>query len=497
MRVRIVFAQVYDMLVPGGAFIFSVPHPMMAGKSGQQTAGGAKFGFTSDEYTGYFSARDVAIPGEISTRDGKSLKVRMIHKTFEDYMGALTSAGFVLEELKECSVTEEHLKLDPTFFGPVSDLPLHAVFRCVRPTSTTHSSRKLNNLAMLPRQLMWTPIELNNPEDSFTMHCPPSVAEELYSTAIRLVQKQGCEVDDFKPEMLLASELSSTTKFGLQMRRQLTRHTGAVIVRNIDLNRLGGEDHPLLEETAKMLYYMLCRSIGTVEEESRGRLFDVKSSGLSHEADNVLFSVTDSEAPWHTDGTSRDRVFDVTGLMCLQPGKTGGEYSIANACNAYASLVARMPRCFLFELMRPLPREIVEKGKGKGSAPDDYMSNIARSAEMLQLRILRNSYPIFELAGDETAVLQAGMHDDFSPPIPPICMTAPLVPLTPLTLLLSPHRAAFRLTGVCASATCAFGWSRGIRRRDCASLRCCAWQWTFSTKNFLDLPASRRDLIYF
>ena len=83
--------------------------------------------------------------------------------------------------------------------------------------------------------------------------------------------------------------------------------------------------------------------------------------------------------------------------------------------NAYASLVARMPRFILWELMRPLPREIVEKGKGKGSAPDDYMSNIARSAEMLQLRILRNSFPIFELAGSDSAVLQAGMHDDFSP----------------------------------------------------------------------------------
>ena len=414
------------MLVPGGAFVFSVPHPMMAGKSGQKTAGGAKFGFTSDEYTGYFSARDVAIPGEISTRDGKSLKVRMIHKTFEDYMGALTSAGFVLEELKECSVTEEHLKLDPTFFGPVSDLPLHAVFRCVKPTSTTHSAyvrrprRPLGcPLAMLPRQLMWTPIELNNPEAAFTMQCPPSVAEELYSTAIRLVQEQGCEVDDFKPEMLLASELGKTTEFGVHMRRQLTHHTGAVIIKNIDLNRLGGEDNPLLEETAKMLYYMLCRSIGTVEEGSRGRLFDVKNSGLSHEADNVLFSVTDGKASWHTDGTSRDRVFDVTGLMCLQPGKTGGEFAIANACNAYASLVARMPRFLLFELMRPLPRELVEllrplprelveKGKGKGSATEDYASNIARSAEMLQLRIMRNSFPIFELAGDETAVLEAG-----------------------------------------------------------------------------------------
>lgn len=83
----------------------------------------------------------------------------------------------------------------------------------------------------------------------------------------------------------------------------------------------------------------------------------------------------------------------VTGLMCLQPGKTGGEYSIANACNAYASLVARLPRSFLFELMRPLPREIVEKGKGKGSAPDDYVSNIARSAEMLQLRICATRTP--------------------------------------------------------------------------------------------------------
>ena len=399
--------QVYDMLVPGGAFIFSVPHPMMAGKSCQKTPGGAKFGFTSDEYTGYFSARDVAIPGEISTRDGKSLKVRMIHKTFEDYMGALTSAGFVLEELKECSVTEDHLKLDPTFFTPVSDLPLHAVFRCVRPTSTTHSSRNLNNLAMLPRQLTWTPIELNNPEDAFTVHCPASVAEELYSTSNTLVQEQGFKVDDLKPETLLAFDLSSTVKFGVEMRRQLTRHTGAVLIKNIDLKRLGGEDHPLLGETAKMLYYVLCRSIGTVEEGLRGRLFDVKNSGLSREADNVLFSVTDSEASWHTDGTSRDKVFDAVGLMCLQPGETGGELSIANACNAYASLVARMPRFLLFELTRPLPRELIEKGKGKGSAPNDYVSRIARSEEMLQLRLLRNSFPIFELAGDETAVLQA------------------------------------------------------------------------------------------
>ena len=485
-----IMEQVYDLLLPGGAFVFSVPHPMMAGKKANASPGdGATFGFESEEYTGYFSSRDELLPGVISTRDGKKLNVRMIHKTFEDYMTALGDAGFQLESLKECAVTEEHLKLDPAFFGPVSDMPLHAVFRCVRPLSTTHSARNLNNLTMLPRQLLWTPIELKNPSDTFIIHCPPPVSEELYHISNKFVQEKGIMVDDFMPDMLLPSDLNLSAKFAAQMRRQLIRHTGAILIKGFDVNRMGGEGHPLLEDTCKFLYYMLCRLIGTVEEGSRGRLFDVKSSGLSHKADNVLFSVTDGEASWHTDGTcmsrqkpslpmratapqpmraiaplspptcaplplsphmrataalsphachcrcplactvvpprtrrptkrltdhellrarptAKDKVFDVVGLLCIRPAAKGGEFAVANACNAFCGLDTHMPRFIMYELMRPLPRDVIEKGKGKGAAAEDFVSNLARSKEMLQLRILRNAFPIFEVAKDDSGCLE-------------------------------------------------------------------------------------------
>lgn len=406
-----IMEQVYDLLLPGGAFVFSVPHPMMAGKKANVSPAnvhgdGATFGFESEEYTGYFSSRDELLPGVISTRDGKKLNVRMIHKTFEDYMTALGDAGFQLESLKECAVTEEHLKLDPAFFGPVSDMPLHAVFRCVRPLSATHSARNLNNLTMLPRQLLWTPIELKNPSDTFIIHCPPPVSEELYHISNKFVQEKGIMVDDFMPDMLLPSDLNLSSKFAAQMRRQLMRHTGAILIKGFDVNRMGGEGHPLLEDTCKFLYYMLCRLIGTVEEGSRGRLFDVKSAGLSHKADNVLFSVTDGEASWHTDGTSKDKVFDVVGLLCIRPAAKGGEFAVANACNAFVGLDTHMPRFIMYELMRPLPRDVIEKGKGKGAAAEDFVSNLARSKEMLQLRILRNAFPIFEVAKDDSGCLE-------------------------------------------------------------------------------------------
>jgi SAM-dependent methyltransferase len=403
-----VMKQTFDLLVPGGEFVFSVPHPMMAGKrvvSDSDTKEQTTFGFDSTEYTGYFSSRDAMLPGTILTRDGKKLNVRMIHKTFEDYIQSLTSAGFVLLDLIECAVTDEHLEMDSAFFRPVSDIPLHLVFKCKRPLSSTHSTRNLNNLTMLPRQLMWTSIELRKPEDKFIIYCPSQVLYELYELSRELVHKLGINVDDFKPDMLNNLDLMQTTEFGAKIRRLLMHKTGAVIVKGFDFAQIGGNDHPLFEETVKMLYYLLCRAIGTVEESSRGRLFDVMASGLSHKADNVLFSVTDSEASWHTDGTSRDNVFDVVGLLCIRPAKEGGSFALSNACNAFSSLESRMPRFIMYELLRHLPREVMEKGQGKGNIPEDFISTVSRGDKLLGLRTLRNSYPIYE-------VLALDIHSD-------------------------------------------------------------------------------------
>jgi SAM-dependent methyltransferase len=126
---RASFAEVRRVLRPGGHFVFSVPHPAFAFLRAERAppfyfdVGGA----------GYFSARDRRCHGEISRRDGTALPVQMVHKTFSDYVEALRSAGFTaLPELRELAVTADHLALDPAFFTPVADLPLHLAIRVAR-----------------------------------------------------------------------------------------------------------------------------------------------------------------------------------------------------------------------------------------------------------------------------------------------------------------------------------------------------------------------------
>jgi hypothetical protein len=122
--------------------------------------------------------------------------------------------------------------------------------------------------------------------------------------------------------------------------------------------------------------------------------------GLSTKQDNVLFSVTDGEATWHTDGTSVDRVIDVVALLCIRPAAQGGEFGVSNACNAFADIQALLPHFLKFELMRLIPREVMEKGKGQGKVGADWISAIARGSDLLRLRCLRNAFPIYELAVD-------------------------------------------------------------------------------------------------
>ncbi|QLE57401.1 class I SAM-dependent methyltransferase [Nostoc sp. TCL26-01] len=121
-------AEVARILRPGGQFVFSIPHPSFpymreAAYPFYFEVGGA----------GYFSKRDQLFPGEIWKRDGSSLNVQLIHKTFEDYFQALNQAGFnTMPILKELRVTSEHIALDESFFGPLFDLPLHLAIKVSR-----------------------------------------------------------------------------------------------------------------------------------------------------------------------------------------------------------------------------------------------------------------------------------------------------------------------------------------------------------------------------
>lgn len=134
---RTVLCHLRRALAPGGRLVFSVPHPALpflgaAGRTGDPQSGdaAARFHFQAPADAGWFSARDRQFEGHIARRDGGSVPVRCIHKTFADYFSALRDAGFTLmPEIQELHVTASHVQLDPDFFGPLVDRPLHLAFR--------------------------------------------------------------------------------------------------------------------------------------------------------------------------------------------------------------------------------------------------------------------------------------------------------------------------------------------------------------------------------
>ena len=119
-----VMKKIYSLLKPGGHFIFSVPHPLLAFLKKD------KYPFYFQPSGGYFSGRDTLFPGEIWRRDGIPVDVQCVHKTIEDYFNGLHLAGFSeFPAFHELHITEEHVKLDPKFFTPLIDLPLHLAFK--------------------------------------------------------------------------------------------------------------------------------------------------------------------------------------------------------------------------------------------------------------------------------------------------------------------------------------------------------------------------------
>ncbi len=117
--------EIHRVLKPGGRLVVSFPHPCFPFMRAPERPF-----FFDYSGRGYFSGRDAMNEGRIFCRDGKELQVRVFHKTFEDILSLLTDAGFFKNfVLRELGVLEEHLRLDPNFFGPLRDIPLHVAIR--------------------------------------------------------------------------------------------------------------------------------------------------------------------------------------------------------------------------------------------------------------------------------------------------------------------------------------------------------------------------------
>ena len=122
--------QIVTRLVrPGGRFVFTVPHPALAWIRRHE----APFYFDGESST-YQSAVDHTLEGRIWGRDGAAVPVRAVHKTFADYNRLLREAGIrQMPEVYELFVTQEHLALDPDFFGPLKGTPLHLLYTVTVP----------------------------------------------------------------------------------------------------------------------------------------------------------------------------------------------------------------------------------------------------------------------------------------------------------------------------------------------------------------------------
>ena len=119
-----VLSQIHDRLHQGGALIMSVPHPLMPYLAMPEDR------FCFKPAGGYFSGRNHVFEGTIARRDGIEVAVRCVHKTLQDLLGALSTAGFQsMPEIAELGVTEDHLRLDPKFFTPLADKPLHLAIK--------------------------------------------------------------------------------------------------------------------------------------------------------------------------------------------------------------------------------------------------------------------------------------------------------------------------------------------------------------------------------
>lgn len=123
-----VMKTAHRALKPGGRFVYTVPHPALPFLRAKEEP----FYFDRGAH-GYFSGRNTLFEGRIWRRDGVDVPVRCVHKTFADYFDCMRAAGFAsMPKVTELRATEEHLALDPRFFGPLKDQPLHVMFELSR-----------------------------------------------------------------------------------------------------------------------------------------------------------------------------------------------------------------------------------------------------------------------------------------------------------------------------------------------------------------------------
>uniref|UniRef100_A0A7S4MPH4 TauD/TfdA-like domain-containing protein n=1 Tax=Odontella aurita TaxID=265563 RepID=A0A7S4MPH4_9STRA len=360
---KAICSQIFQVLKPGGKLVCGAPHPMMFAAS---------------------SNIDLRLGDYCKTNEpegGLRVDPSAYFKTISDYIETLKGCGFKIVDMKEAR--------SPSFRSHThrSDFPNHLVFDVEKPKNSATNA----GLNSIPCKIAWSSFERSNPERALRLDLPENAAAELHCLATELVRR-GVTSDTYCPTDEDVAHLENVVAFAGKLRRHLSQDVGAAHVRRLPMEP--EDDLKVSAAIAKLSYYILCSLVGRVDGGARGRLFDVRDARLdAKKQDNVLFSVSQGEAPWHSDGASVDRSYDAVGLFCIHPAEEGGISFVSNAASAFEKLKSRLPGFLMHELLRPIPRDVMENGKGIGV--EGGLKKLSRTQDVLVLRSRYNSYPIF------------------------------------------------------------------------------------------------------
>jgi hypothetical protein len=204
-------------------------------------------------------------------------------------------------------------------------------------TTTDHID--LPSVAELETHAAWRAGDLRDAE-RWTLRLKPADHDEL-DAALRHARSVADDVldvtvDDF-PLPGLAPRLAA-------LAGDLVDGPGVARISSIDVGRLGAED-------ASWVYWGIGTHLGAPwPQNAKGHLLgDVRDQGKTLDDPTARgYEIGGHPLDFHSDGS------DLVGLLCLDPGVTGGESLIANALGAHNELVRTRPD-LAAALYDPLP----------------------------------------------------------------------------------------------------------------------------------------------
>lgn len=212
-------------------------------------------------------------------------------------------------------------------------------------------------------------------------------------------------MDDFKLEWIneirAEGKWDGITALGTKARHQLL-HGKAFVLMSWPAKFL--VEGP---EFQKLANFVMMESVGKVIAQTRGRMFDVKFQRITgkklakalsvrsgiRRSTNILFSVSNENCGWHTDGVNVNNIYDMIALYCINKAKSGGELYTSNFSNAFTKLKSLLPYFLMFEYLRPIPRDIIENGNANGMQVD-LQTKFLREPTLLKFRAYKNAFPI-------------------------------------------------------------------------------------------------------